>query len=162
MLTGCDSGVCDDAEFGSPLADKGANSVSANDTVLDAPRHNREAISQCDRESRPIDLSILAQISGGNRSIELRMLGAFRKSNDADAAALEDAIGRHDIVAVARVSHRLVGAGRIAGAIALANICEAIEQAALAGNWGGVATNCDECYREFARINTYLCTIEKI
>lgn len=90
------------------------------------------------------------------------MLNVFRKSNDSDVAALEEAIDRQDIVAVAQVSHRLTGAGRIAGAMALARICEAIEQAALAGNWGGVAANSDACYRELERVNAYLCTIDEI
>jgi HPt (histidine-containing phosphotransfer) domain-containing protein len=125
---------------------------------LDAPRRDRTVL-QGDRESSPIDLSILAQLSGGDRSIEIRMLGAFRKSNVADAAALMEAVKRGDMVAVSRVSHRLMGAGRIAGAIALAGICEAIGQAALTGSWDSVAANTDACYRELDRVNAYLCTV---
>ena len=87
------------------------------------------------------------------------MLSAFRKSNDADAAALGNAIQQQDIVAVAQVSHRLMGASRIAGAKALANVCEALEQAALSGNWGGVVANGDACYRELERVSAYLRTM---
>ncbi len=106
-----------------------------------------------DRESVPIDLSILAQISGGDRSIETRMLSAFRKSNEADTAALSDAINMRNILAVARISHRLTGAARVAGAMALSCICDAMEQAALSGDWDGVAVNAASCYRELERVN---------
>ena len=90
------------------------------------------------------------------------MLRAYRRSNNADTAALKEAIGRQDIGAVAQVSHRLMGAGRIAGAMALATICEEIERAARAGSWAGVAANSDACCRELERVNSYLSTVDDI
>jgi len=115
---------------------------------------------KCDRGPIPIDLSKLAEISGGDRSVEIRMLRALRASNKEDAAALRRAIAREDIAEVARVSHRLVGAGRIAGAAVLTDICYAIEQVALTGDWYGVMALCDACYDELARIHAYLCTLD--
>lgn len=84
------------------------------------------------------------------------MLSAFRKSNDADGAALAEAIRRQDFAAVVQVSHRLLGAGRIAGAKNLACVCEAVEAAALSGDWSGVVANSGACYRELERIRAYL------
>jgi len=52
-----------------------------------------------------------------------------------------------------------MGAGRMAGALLLADICDSIEQAALAGNWGSVTACSDACYRELERVNAHICTL---
>ena len=148
-------------QFGSLPAHDCANLVSDKDAAPETP-HRDEAVTQVGHASFPVDLTVLAQISGGDRSVEDRMLRAFRKSNESDAAALREAVERADLGNVAQVSHRLMGAARMGGALLLASICDSIEQAALAGNWDGVAAYSAACYRELERVNAYLCTLVEI
>ena len=107
-------------------------------------------------ESAPIDRSELAEISGGDQSLERKMLSVFRQANDADAAALKEALEKQDIASVTRLSHRVKGASRMVGAIALAGICARIEHAGRASDWGTIAANREALYRELDRVNAYL------
>ena len=111
-----------------------------------------------DGKSAPIDRSILAVLTGGDPAVERGMLAVLRKANNADAAALGEAVERRDIVAVARASHRMMGASRLAGATALADICATIARAGQAGNWGTIAANHEALARELDRVNGYLDT----
>ena len=104
----------------------------------------------------PIDRSTLGEISGGDHSIERRMLTIFRKTNDADATALKEALERRDIASVTRASHRVMGASNWVGAIVLANICKRIARAGCANDWDTIAANRDTLYCELDRVNAYL------
>ena len=110
-------------------------------------------------ESVPIDRSELAEISGGDQSIERELLSVFRRVNDADAAALTAALEQQDIASVTRLSHRVKGASNLVGAIVLANICARIEQAGRASDWRTIAANREALYRELDRVNAYLSTL---
>ena len=106
----------------------------------------------------PIDRSELAEISGGDRSFEHQMLAIFRQANDADVAALKQALANRDVAAVTRCSHRVKGAGRMVGARALAGICEKIEQAGYAGDWDVIAAQGEALDCELERVYAYLGT----
>ena len=107
----------------------------------------------------PIDRSELAEISGGDRSFEQQMLAIFRQANDADVAALRQALAKRDVATVTRCSHRVKGAGRMVGAKALASICEKIEQAGHAGDWVTVAAQGAALDRELDRVYACLGTL---
>lgn len=102
---------------------------------------------------------MLAEITGGDQSIERRLLAVFRQTNDADAAAFATALERRDIAAATRASHRVMGASKIVGAAVLADICAKIVQAGQAGEWDTIAANRDAFYRELERVNAYLGTL---
>lgn len=106
-------------------------------------------------DAAPIDRSELAEISGGDLSIERQMLAVFRRANDADVAALRQALAKRDVAAVTHCTHRVKGAGRMVGARALADICEKIEQAGHAGDWDAVAAQGAALDRELDRV--YAC-----
>ncbi len=110
-------------------------------------------------DAAPVDRTELAEISGGDRSIEQQMLAVFRRANDADVAAFRQALAKRDVAAVKRCSHRIKGAGTMVGAKALAGICERIEQAGHAGDWGTVAAQGEALYRELDRVYAYLGTL---
>ncbi len=112
-----------------------------------------------DGAGAPIDRSELAEISGGDRSIERQMLAIFRRANDADVAALRQALANRDAAAVTRSSHRIKGAGRMVGAKVLASICEKIEQAGQAGDWDAIAAQGEVLDRELDRVYAYLGTL---
>ena len=107
----------------------------------------------------PIDRSELAEISGGDRSFEHRMLAIFRQANDADAAALRQALANQDLATVTRCTHRVKGAGRMVGAKALASICEKIEQAGHAGDWDAIAAQGEALDHELDRVYACLGTL---
>lgn len=111
-------------------------------------------------KSVPIDRSMLAEISGGDQSIERKLLTVFRQVNEVDAAALKEALEKQDVVSITRAAHRISGAGKMAGAMALAGICERIEHAGRANDWDTIAASRDALYRELERVNTYLGTIQ--
>ena len=115
--------------------------------------------AQANGEPVPIDRAALAVISRGDQAIEHRMLTVFRKANDADATALKQALDGHDIISVTRVSHRVMGAGRLVGALALADICGKIAAAGHAGDWDTIAANRDALDRELDRVNACLDTL---
>ncbi len=106
-------------------------------------------------DAAPVDRTELAEISGGDRSIEQQMLAVFRRANDADVAALRQALAKRDVAAVKRCSHRIKGAGRMVGARALAGICEKMEQAGHAGDWDAIAAQGEALDRELDRV--YAC-----
>lgn len=107
----------------------------------------------------PIDRAALEVISRGDQAIEHRMLTVFRKANDADAAALKQALDRHDIISVTRMSHRVMGAGRLAGALALADICGKIAVAGRAGDWDTITASRNALDCELDRVNACLDTL---
>ena len=110
-------------------------------------------------DAAPIDRSELAEISGGDRSFEHQMLAIFRQANDADVAALRQALANRDLVTVRRCTHRVKGAGRMVGARALTDICEKIEQAGHAGDWDAVAAQGEALDRELDRVYACLGTL---
>lgn len=112
-----------------------------------------------DDGTAPIDRTELAEISGGDRSIERQMLAVFRRANDADVAALRQALAKRDVATVIRSSHRVKGAGRMVGARALASICEKIERAGHAGDWDAVAAQGEALDRELDRVYACLGTL---
>ncbi len=107
-------------------------------------------------DAAPIDRTALAGISRGDAATERRLLAIFRKAHSADADALRGALEQRDVVAVTRAAHRVMGASRMAGALALADICGSLAQAGAAGDWDIIAANRDALNRELERIEVYL------
>ncbi|HEY5725599.1 MAG TPA: response regulator, partial [Methylomirabilota bacterium] len=104
----------------------------------------------------PIEPGPLADLTAGDQIMERDILREYRTANDADVAALTDALARKDLADVVRVSHRIKGASRMVGASALAAVCASIEQAGRRKDWPAVATEEDRLRREISRLNGYL------
>lgn len=85
----------------------------------------------------PVDRAVLAAISGGDAAAELEMLSDFQRVNDQDVVVLKLALKMCKIPEVTNASHRIKGASRTVGAIALAAVCERLERAGRASDWGG-------------------------
>ena len=101
----------------------------------------------------PFDRSVLAELCGGDLDVEREILLDFRRVNDADAGVFRHALAGTDISEVARVSHRIKGAGRTVGALALAGVCERIERASRANDWETVEVLVPAFDRELVRVN---------
>ncbi|HKZ08736.1 MAG TPA: transporter substrate-binding domain-containing protein [Methylomirabilota bacterium] len=106
----------------------------------------------------PVDVAALTELSGGDRSVERDILREFRAANDADALALEEALGRRHLGDVVRAAHRIKGASRMVGARDLAAVCAAIEQSGRAADLSAVLANEGAFRAELTRLNAYLDT----
>ncbi len=81
----------------------------------------------------PIDSSVLGTLFGDNPALIARMLARFRESSAELVAGLDAQVAAGDLPALAQTAHKLKGAARTAGALALGNLAAALEQAALDG-----------------------------
>jgi PAS domain S-box-containing protein len=106
--------------------------------------------------SAPIDAAALAELTGGDKAIEREILREYKTANDADARALEDALGRRDLPGIARAAHRIKGASRMVGAQSLAAVCATIEQAGRRDDLPAVLAEEARLLRELDRLNAYL------
>lgn len=108
----------------------------------------------------PVDRSVLAEISGGDTAVERHILMEFRRANDEDAAMFQRAVADGDIGQVTHAAHRIKGASRTVGAMSLASVCESLEHAARANDWGAIAAHMATFHRELERVDAYFDALE--
>ncbi len=104
---------------------------------------------------RVMDDSALEAIAVGPES-RREVLADFRRYNDADSEALESAIGHSDLPAIAHAAHRIKGASRMVGAVALAAVVERIERSSRAGDWDATVACMEAFRRELGRLNEHI------
>jgi HPt (histidine-containing phosphotransfer) domain-containing protein len=112
-----------------------------------------------DLAAGPIDTEALGETSGGDRATERELLLHFESCNDEDTDVLRRAIAQSNLLEVRHVAHRMKGAGRMIGAVALADACERIERAARADDAHGVASSVPSLDHELERLRQYLKTL---
>jgi signal transduction histidine kinase/CheY-like chemotaxis protein/HPt (histidine-containing phosphotransfer) domain-containing protein len=108
----------------------------------------------------PVDRSVLDEISGGDVAAERHILREFRRFNDEDAAMLQRAVADSDIAQVTHEAHRIKGASRTVGAMGLASVCERLEHAGRANDWGEIAVHMAAFHRELECVNAYFDVLE--
>jgi len=86
----------------------------------------------------PLTPRALQEFSGGDAEAEREILEQFRLSNEKDSSALLQGISARDIGSVLHTSHRIKGASRAIGAVALADVCERLEKGAKSGDWAQI------------------------
>ncbi|MEQ1629784.1 MAG: PAS domain S-box protein [Gallionella sp.] len=91
-----------------------------------APLHEQLAV---------IDLAVLQRFVTGHAE-QLEVLEMFVEQTRIDIAELRSTLLGEDIAACAKAAHRIKGACRMVGALALASLCERIEKAAKQGELG--------------------------
>jgi len=104
----------------------------------------------------PLDRSSLAAITGGDRTMEREILADFKAANDADMTALRLALAERDLAKITQASHRVKGACKMVGAVALAGVCERIEKAGRQNSWQHVAIEQPALEHELERLNAWL------
>jgi PAS domain S-box-containing protein len=107
-------------------------------------------------ESDPVDPSTLRAISSGDAATERAILADFWRANSQDAALLRRAVSARDAAGITNATHRIIGAGRMVGALQLADACERIDQANRAGDWTAVATGLEAFDVEYGRLEASL------
>ena len=108
------------------------------------------------RPAAPLDRTALAGLTGGDVEAEREILLDFRRVNVEDAAMLKRAVAGSNILEVTTASHRIKGASKMVGAMALAAVCERLERASRAGDWPVVRANMGAFEHELERLN-YFC-----
>ncbi|WP_051228876.1 hybrid sensor histidine kinase/response regulator [Paludibacterium yongneupense] len=82
----------------------------------------------------PVDRSMLEVYSNGDLSIEYAILCDFQQANRDDVDVLRHALESLDSAKITWAAHRIKGASRMVGAVALGASAEAIEMAAKSGH----------------------------
>jgi CheY-like chemotaxis protein len=125
-----------------------AGAVPAMQTPVPAP----------DAACRPaaIDRQLLAAFSDGDPVVEHNILSDFRRVNDDDALMLRQAVSDGDPARVRMAAHRIKGASKMVGAMALAEVCERIHQASGGASAAAVHAHMPAFEREIQRLNAYL------
>ena len=91
------------------------------------------AVPAADAPAAPIDRDAWSDLFGDNPTLITRMLGRFRDSGAQLVAKLEAQSAAGDLAAAAETAHTLKGIARAAGAAALGNLAEALEETAREG-----------------------------
>jgi PAS domain S-box-containing protein len=107
-------------------------------------------------DGAPIDRMQLRAIMDGDAALEAEMLAGFRTASVKEAAALRDALVRHDCGAIRHASHRMKGLARLVAASSLATVCERLERQARAGCVDDPALVLAEFEREWHRVSDFL------
>ena len=82
----------------------------------------------------PLDLAVLAEVTGGDAELTAALIDDFLASTWADLQALDDALAGADPEAARRHAHRIKGAARIVGANMIVALAQQIETGATAGD----------------------------
>jgi two-component system, NarL family, sensor histidine kinase EvgS len=137
-----------------PLPTAGAASgAAAGDGAPAAPRGASPDVAAA---APAISGTVLAELSGGDPTIERDILREFKVANDADAAALGEALAKRDLPAIVRAAHRIKGASRMVGAQDLGTVCAAIEQAGRAEDLMAVLAEEPRLRHELTRLAAHL------
>ncbi|HJQ61084.1 MAG TPA: PAS-domain containing protein [Vineibacter sp.] len=103
-----------------------------------------------------IDRGALGKLFGDNPAMIARMLGRFRDSAAQLVQELDTHAARGDLAALAETAHKLKGAARTAGAMALGDLAAALEQAAREGSDRGYQGQVAGVAREWRSVEAAL------
>jgi len=137
-----------------PLPTAGAASDAVVEDGVPAPAS--AASTGVVADAPAIVRTVLAELSGGDQAVERDILREFKIANDADAAALDEALAKGDLPAIVRAAHRIKGASRMVGARDLGTVCAAIEQAGRAEDLTAVLAEEPRLRHELWRLAAHL------
>ena len=103
----------------------------------------------------PIDGSFISQLSGGDPALESEVVRRFQGCHLEDAGLLRRAADESDFDSLVRASHRIKGASRTIGAMALASVCERIERAGRTRDPATIAVEMPRFDQEDQRLDAY-------
>ena len=96
---------------------------------------SRTSIPATIESGATLDRGVLEAVVGSDPAMLHAVLDDFFASVDDDSAALDAAIHQRDLSALTRHAHRIKGAARLVGAIALADVAAELEAVGQAGAW---------------------------
>lgn len=101
-----------------------------------------------------LDPSVLAEISGGSADVERDVLTDFVTTTRGDLLLLLKAQAAGDAARVSREAHKMKGAGRLVGALALSATAGVVEDAARSGDIAGCAAGAQALKQAFEQLET--------
>lgn len=96
------------------------------------------------------------EIAGGDQAFLREILADFRQSTHEDARHLKDSLDTGDSIGLRRAAHRMKGASRMVGALDLASVCEALENAAHANDLAKAGELRSHLAAELQRLDHFL------
>ena len=99
-----------------------------------------------------VDLSVLQRLVGTDPAVISDLLRDFRATLQAQIAAIQADLERHDLRKVQSNAHRLKSSSRSVGALPLGDLCAGVENACALGNHDAVATLVPELVRTAAAV----------
>jgi HPt (histidine-containing phosphotransfer) domain-containing protein len=104
----------------------------------------------------PVDRDVLAEMCGGDKAFERRILQNFWQAGQSDITKLRNAVVSGDLRAVALIAHSIKGASRTIGAHDLAAVCDRIEAAGRAAESSTILETMPALDCEIGRVYSYL------
>jgi len=87
---------------------------------------------------RGVDPQLLRALTGGDLAVEAELLDEYRRTHEADAQVLRQAIAAGDLRRATQAAHRIRGACVALGSAPLADATSCLEEALAAGDASGV------------------------
>ncbi len=110
--------------------------------------------------AHPVDETVIAQLASitdvRGESVLGELLDAFLGAVPGRLEALDLAVARADIVAVAEQAHALTGSAASFGAVGMAELCRGIRVVTAEGDLDGAAGLVRELQAEFVRVRAWL------
>ncbi len=110
--------------------------------------------------STVIDHAILLEITGNDEELASEFLRRFRDEQESLFLPVKQALDDIDMPAIKTAAHRLKGAARTIGAVALSHVCEHIESSATAGDRLRFRNMRQAFLREAERLTHYLSKVD--
>jgi HPt (histidine-containing phosphotransfer) domain-containing protein len=104
----------------------------------------------------PVDLALIAETFGDDKSSVNSILSALRTSNEQDVELLRQAVLAKDLKQVTYAAHRMYGAGEMIGARDFSIVCQALERGSRGGDWHAIGDAMTMFDAQWLRLKTYL------
>ena len=104
----------------------------------------------------PLDVNVLKALVGDDPAVIREFLGDFRLSAAKTAAELKAACDGGQARQAGALAHKLKSSARLVGALALGELCAAMERAGKAGDMDALVALLPEFGRELARVEDFL------
>lgn len=104
------------------------------------------------------DASVLGALFGPEPALIASVLQTFVAGTQANLAELTQAVAAQDLTAVASLAHRIAGAGRMSGALALGDCARSLELAAKRGDAAAVPPGVAELEAQWALAQAAMAT----
>ncbi|MDO8466495.1 MAG: Hpt domain-containing protein, partial [Gallionella sp.] len=104
----------------------------------------------------PVDVNVLKALIGDDEATIREFLHDFRLSAAKIAAELRTACAAGETAAAGALAHKLKSSSRSVGALALGELCAAMEKAGKAGNTEALAALLPQFERELASVESFL------
>lgn len=121
-----------------------------------AVRAPRIASEVSPTETPPVDLDVIAASFGTDAVGSHAMLRDFVAINAEDVQSLNAAVGDRDAPAVARHAHRVLGASKMVGALALARVAARLEALAATCDWRRITAVAAVLITECRRVESFV------